>query len=569
LLRPNQPVPVARAPTLRVFDFALLRTRGASCLRVAGVSTLLFVALLLHQGGIQRLLPYEPEVDEDVFVGSAVRIAATGGLSPGWFGHPGSTTIYPLATWYYFTAGGPWRTDRAEPSAVAQGLRPIPSHYYLAGRQLSVLYSLGALLLTFLLGRALHGYGLGVAALWVAAVIPISVSHGEVVRSDSAATFYGMLSLWALQRTNARPSSKNYLLAGAAIGLATASRYFMIALLPAAAACVYLSARSSSAGTPPRRTLVLHLCSVLAGVAVAFAATTPFFFLDGEAVRQSLQREAETSHLGADGLGVAGNFVWYLSESFPSTLGWLTVAFSVVGASAALRTSAPTWVAMLAFFCTFLAGVSLSPLHWHRWTIPVVPVMVLFAARGILMAADKLEARFQWSATASRFVMVLIVAGVTAVPGYKLAMFQLQERDGGVRLAARSWVVEHLPAGSRIAEEYYAAALASTPFNLEVKLSLADGHSIDDYRAEGFNYLITSSAISQRYFVTDGRYEEQRAFYENLERELVLVWQGEWRRPGLWPRLPMVDDTCPCNLWPVEGPPVIKIFAVAAGQSTP
>ena len=45
-------------------------------------------------------LPYSG-VDEPTFVRPPVHMAATGDFDPHWFGHPGSTTIYPLAGIYH------------------------------------------------------------------------------------------------------------------------------------------------------------------------------------------------------------------------------------------------------------------------------------------------------------------------------------------------------------------------------------------------------------------------------------------------------------------------------------
>lgn len=61
-----------------------------------------------HVGGIRKNLPYTAEANEGTFVSLAMHIAASGNLNPGWFGHPGSTVIYPLAgmyhTWYTLTS---------------------------------------------------------------------------------------------------------------------------------------------------------------------------------------------------------------------------------------------------------------------------------------------------------------------------------------------------------------------------------------------------------------------------------------------------------------------------------
>ena len=49
-----------------------------------------------HLWALRRFLPV-PEIDEPFFVRPAVQFAGTGDPNPGWFGHPGSTVIYPLA----------------------------------------------------------------------------------------------------------------------------------------------------------------------------------------------------------------------------------------------------------------------------------------------------------------------------------------------------------------------------------------------------------------------------------------------------------------------------------------
>jgi hypothetical protein len=224
---------------------------------------------------------------------------------------------------------------------------------------------------------------------------------------------------------------------------------------------------------------------------------------------------------------------------------------------------------MIAFFCVFLAGISLSPLHWHRWTIPLLPVVALFGARGILLVADNFHVWYQGKPQRRVFIEVLMVAVLTAVPSYELAMFQLQERDGGIRREARSWILENIPAGSRIASEYYSAPISDTSLDVRVRPSLAEGRSIDDYRVRGFDYLMTSSAVTERYGTAGTQYEHERRFYKRLEQELLPMWEGRWTPPTLLPGRAIPDMNCPCNLWPVEGPLVIKIFAVAPSDSAP
>ena len=54
------------------------------------------LAFGLYTLGLRQNLPYDHEVDESTFVERAVYMVATGDMNPGWFGHPGSTVLYPL-----------------------------------------------------------------------------------------------------------------------------------------------------------------------------------------------------------------------------------------------------------------------------------------------------------------------------------------------------------------------------------------------------------------------------------------------------------------------------------------
>ena len=69
--------------------------------KVVVVALLAIVALSLfvHLHGLSHDLP-APGADEPYFVLPAARMAWKGDANPQWFGHPGSTVIYPLAIAY-------------------------------------------------------------------------------------------------------------------------------------------------------------------------------------------------------------------------------------------------------------------------------------------------------------------------------------------------------------------------------------------------------------------------------------------------------------------------------------
>ncbi|HYC23548.1 MAG TPA: hypothetical protein VEI94_12625, partial [Candidatus Bathyarchaeia archaeon] len=110
------------------------------------VAGIVAAAAVVYLAGVRKDLPYAPEIDEPLFVSRAVSIASSGDLSPHWFGHPGSTVIYPLAA-IYRLRGLPARPD----DLVAIG------DLYLTGRVLTVGFALLAIPVTYLLGRATFG----------------------------------------------------------------------------------------------------------------------------------------------------------------------------------------------------------------------------------------------------------------------------------------------------------------------------------------------------------------------------------------------------------------------------
>jgi 4-amino-4-deoxy-L-arabinose transferase-like glycosyltransferase len=90
------------------------------------------------------------------------------------------------------------------------------------------------------------------------------MAHAQLVRTDAAGMFFGMLALWACVRLRDAPTARRHVATGVAIGLAVASRYFYgVLLLPYAAACLLRdgerqgapSSRAccSAARRPPRR----------------------------------------------------------------------------------------------------------------------------------------------------------------------------------------------------------------------------------------------------------------------------------------------------------------------------
>jgi len=478
---------------------------------------IILVAFGVLAAGVKRDLPFTPEIDEPQFVHRALNIAATADLNPHWFGNPGSTLLYPLA--------GIYRVQHAavgDDAGLRAAFKSDPEDFYLMGRFLVIFYAVAAIPFVYMVGRRAFGGRVALIGAALSALYPLAVSHAQMVRSDSAAMFFGVLALWLCLRVYDRPTVPNQLWAGLAIGLAISTRYFMVALLPVLLAANILALRRDVA---QGRAIVAASLAAGAGlvmVAVTFAATTPFFFLDFKAAWASVSNEARGTHLGHDGLSPPENTLWYLRVAIPSVITWPQAALMAVGVGLVLLRRRPEQLLLLGFAVIFLAGISMSGLHWKRWIIPMLPVLALLVAYAIAEVTGWLGGRLRASMV-PQLAVVLAAVAVAAWPGYQVVLQDIRHARDSTRILAREWILENIPAGSRLAEEWYTApSLGGSQLDVYTTQYL-DERSLDEYRQEGYQYLVVSSSIYGRYFAERERYPETVAFYREVFAEANLL----------------------------------------------
>jgi hypothetical protein len=265
----------------------------------------------------------------------------------------------------------------------------------------------------------------------------------------------------------------------------------------------------------------------LLAAAASFALSTPFFFLDFSTAFQSLGLEARSTHLGADGLSPLGNLWWYLVKAIPLSISWPLAMMAIAGVLLVIWNRRPKQNLLLEFVLMFLAGISLSHLHWQRWIIQILPLLALFAAYALEVVVTHSAIRWQLTSRAMRGLWVAAVLAVSVIPVSQLLLFDIQQVNRSTRILAREWMLDHLPEGSRIAQEWYTAPLIGARFDVQERPSLAGDRVLDDYRCDDYRYLVTSSAIYGRYFAEPDRYTAQVSFYETLFHEGHLMQQFE------------------------------------------
>lgn len=505
---------------------------------LVAVGALMVLTLLLYLPNIGRSLPVTHEPDEPIYATAALRMIANNSFNPQWFGNPGSTTIYPLAALYlavpeYLTPELLTRAVTAR-SPIAQ----LPPDLLLLGRLLSVIYAVATIPLLYALGKELHSRTVGLIGGLLWAWYPLAVYYGQFLRTDSAATCFTVAALWLLLRSLRTQAKRDWILAGAAAGLAISSRYFMGALLVLP---LFMLIENGTFSRDRLRFVVWFYGSVI----IAFALTSPFVILSFGSSATNVLAEARMEHLGSDGFSQAGNIVWYLARAIPSAISWPQWLLALIGFSYAVYQQNIRALLLVAFLVTFVVGISAFDLHWQRWIIQLLPVLAVGAALGIVFVAERFSRR-------------AIVVGLTLLvmlwPAWQLYQLHAFLAHPTTRVTAGVWVQEHVSPRDSIVTEMATAPLDPRAYNTLAFGWLGRDVPPEFFTAVNVRFLILNRNIQDLFNREAERFAFERSFFDRLLPHYRLVQTIVPER-----RCPLLYDDHITNC----GSPTIVIYELA------
>jgi hypothetical protein len=498
-------------------------------------------SLLAHLGALRQDLPL-PDGDETFFVKPAVSFAATGDPNPHWFGHPGSTVIYPVAVlihlWDATAHNGPIFGSHAE---LRQRFASDPRPFYLIARLWTIALAVATIPALFALGLRAFNRRVGLIAATLWSVLPGVIHYGRIARTESAATFFGVTTLYFCVRAWQHPRRRWWILAGLGVGLAVSSRYSMAALAPCVIAAAVIPVSRE------RRLAVRAAGTAAAAGVVGFVLTSPYVLLDLSVARHDLTSEATVSHTVASGLSPVGNALWYVRDAIPGVLTWPLYVAAVLGLLlVVIRRSACTSI-LVAFCAIYFVAISASSLHWERWAIEMLPLLVLFGAA----ATDELAhivARAVRSPGAGIAVAAVVTVSLVVSPILDIQRTNRYDSAASTSRLAREWMEATIPPGSRV--EQLAATIgipsASIPpigHGIEIDYQLDDARPLSYYRGRRVDYVVTGVGTAFSYLSNSRRYPKQARFYQQVacKTRLVAQFDRSNSRAGLGIRIYRLD----------------------------
>ncbi len=468
----------------------------------AALAVVLAVALALRLWGDTSGLPWAYNVDEaQHFVPIAIGDAPRQPRSGGYFANPPAYT-YLLAGIFKLAFGS--RALHIYRSADS-------TQIWVAARVASAVLGTLAVWLLYLTGARFFDRRTGLIAAAVMAVAFLPVFYGKLALNDSPVLAPVCLSLWGSAGIARFGRKRDFAIAGLGLGLAGATKYTGgIVVLPLLAAAL-------SCAAEPRRRRFVALWLPLAGLIAlaAFIAANPYAVVDFHRFVNQLAQQSSESGEGNGKLGLThGSGVFYYLWSLSWGVGWLPAGAAALGGAPAA--GAPLVVGPSRRSCRrcsrYLAFMGFQGRYFGRWVMPIVPLICLLAAFALVSVADVRRARPRagGAGAARRWRHRAVRSGRLSTASTRGS----STRARTPAAIARSWLLAHVPAGTRLVIEPIVPKAARPP---------------DDWTApwSAFTDLVTHRGRHGILYVLAGRQVRLEDYERTLSPALVRLYQRD------------------------------------------
>ncbi|WP_022927135.1 glycosyltransferase family 39 protein [Patulibacter americanus] len=468
-----------KAPTRRVAG-------GRSALPwLIALAVVVLAGLALRLWGIRWGLPYAYNLDErSHFVPRAVAFFQENSLDPDYQLNPSGLIEWFAAVLWVLKGGS---------DGVVRAWNTDPESVWAIARISAAVLSTAAIALLYAAGARLFDRRVGLVAAAILAFAFLPTHYGHLALNDGPSLAPTALALWAIAGVVRFGRRRDYLIAGAAIGVAFGLKYnaaFVgLPLLTAAAihalgwrpatlrardvdvtaddrrerasATTRLVGAAESGGTSAKPRRVPHVGAAVGGlVLAAIAGFVCFFVLDPYAVLRPGFFLDEVEHLsdytkGGLLLGETQRsgyryYAWTLLWGF----GVLPLVLAVVGGVRGVLRD--RWQALLLIPAPliFFAYVGAQGRYFARYGMPVYPLLAILAAAGAVWLGTWLLNRAGTRGGRVRVALGTVGVLVVLAQGLVLVVHNdvvLTRED--TRTTARKWMVENIPARTTIVVE--------------------------------------------------------------------------------------------------------------------
>jgi hypothetical protein len=383
-----------------------------------------------------------------------------------------------------------------------------PTTFYVWGRGVTALFGTATVLLVFQAGMR-WGARHALLAAGLLAVMPLHVQSSHYVLADTPATFFITLALVLSLRAHERGTASAFAWAGAAAGLAAATKYNgALALLMPLVSCVMTprgkSSRLSCAG------------AAIAACAAGFLAGAPYSVLDLPGFLDGFARLATHYKTGAS--PAEAPWITYVKHlviqfGYPALIlavaGFCLAIVRIVKGPGRVRWAVVIVMPLVQFFM-----ISGQRIVYARYLLPMVPMLCLLAATAVVSGVSLLR-RYEIPRAPRAALIAALTTAALAYPAYASVSLDRRMASTNTVGTAFEWISRNVPKGSFVVVEARNLLLPGQIFRTENVAQLRY-HTYEDYRGRGVNYLVASSQSYGPYFEKPHEHPYEYADYMRI-----------------------------------------------------
>jgi hypothetical protein len=503
------------------------RPRRAGLGWLLAIGALFLFALALRLVGVKTGLPYVYNADENShFVPRAIGMFGHS-LNPDYFINPPAFT-YVIHALFAVR----WGTD---PASIGGAFAATPTEAFTIARGASAFLGALAVPLTAVAGARLfedRRVGLVAGALLAVAFLPVHYSHFALNDAPTLAPLalclIGVAGIYRTGRT------REYVLAGVALGVAIATKY--------TAGIVLVTVIAAAFASPVAHARVRNLALAVALMCAGFVAANPYALLDRHTFWEGIRKQTETA--GEDGgkLGLANSTGWtYYLGTFTWGFGWLPSLLALGGIGGLIARHRRLAIVLAPAPILLILYLGEQSRFFARWMLPIYPILAILAGWALVA----LVSRVRWK------VLLPVAAVLALAQGLVFSVHNdvVLARDD-TRQIARDWMVDNIPPRTKIvvepiAPDQWAADVGSSShrwnkfrtsrscyFNGERLPSPCPVVKLEDYERTIVPERVSAYERSGYCFVVTGSNQFGRAYADPDEVPGAIRYYDELRKRG-------------------------------------